>query len=113
MDGHRCGVRQLQPAGLPDCGHWSRFGVPGYRRGRGDHTCVSVRLAHASPAADGDGLCRDYVTLPSDRRISIRVRPLFGTVQLFRDRLGDDSWVGCFRGLSKRPDMDRGRGDCC
>ena len=58
-------------------------GVPGYRRNRDDHTCVAVRLAHAGPTAGGDGLCRDYETLPSDPRLPIRARPILALFSYF------------------------------
>ncbi len=68
------------PAGLRAL---AGLGVPGYRRNRGDHTCVAVRLAHAGPAAGGYGLCRDYETLPSDPRRPIRARPILALFSYF------------------------------
>lgn len=68
------------PAGLWALGG---LGVPGYRRNRGDHTCVAVRLAHAGPAAGGDGLCRAYETLLSDPRLPIRARPILALFSYF------------------------------
>ena len=80
MVGHRCGVL-LQTAGLRIAGI-GRSWVRGYRRDRGDRTCVAVRLAHAGPAAFGMDFVttiRHYILTGATTRL-----PHYGSVRLIR-----------------------------